>query len=119
MKIVLTTENVYIASRLRDKILRAVKGELPQEQIETWSYAKAAENIDVIFNNLPLYTDTPQNNVVFRVELNGENIIFSTAYWTRNPQPEHKMYCIHVGRLTEMLLTYFSGDFSKFSILEP
>ena len=119
MRVVLTTENVYIASRLRDSIIKAVKGELPQEQIETWSYAKAAENIDVIFHNLPQYTGTPQNNVVFRVELNGENIIFSTAYWTRNPQPEHQMYCLHVGRLTEMLLAHFSGDFSKFSILEP
>lgn len=118
MRIVLTTENVYIASRLRDKILRSVKGELSQEQIDTWSYARAAESIDVIFHNPPQYADIPQNNVVFRVELNGENIIFSTAYWMRNPQPEHNMYCLHVGRLTEMLLTHFSGDFSKFSILE-
>ena len=118
MRIVLSTENVYVASRLRDKILRTVKGDLPQEQIDTWSYVKAADNYDIIYHNPPQYTKTPQNNVVFRVELNGENVILSTAYWTRNPQPVHNMYCLHVGRLTEMLLTHFSGDFSKFSIFE-
>lgn len=118
MKIILTTENIYVASRLKDKILRMIKGDLPQEQIDTWSYIKAADNYDVIYHNPPQYTEDPGKNVVFRVELNGENVIFSTAYWTRNPQPSQEMYCLHVGRLTEMLLVHFSGDFSKFSILE-
>lgn len=118
MRIILTTENTFAAARLRDRILKAVKGDLSQETIDTWSYARAADNIDVIYHNPPQYVDTPENNVLFRVELNGENVIFSTAYWTRNPNPSIQMYCLHVGRLTEMILSHFSGEFSKFSILE-
>lgn len=118
MKIVLTTESTFAAARLKDRILRAVKGDLPQETIDTWSYARAAEGIDVIFHNPPQYVNVPENNVLFRVELNGENVIFSTAYWTRNPSPSNTMNCLHIGRLTEMLLVHFSGEFSKFSILE-
>lgn len=118
MRIVLTTENIYAASRLRDRILRAVRGELPQEQIDTWSYAKAANNCDVIYHDPPQFTEDLSKNVVFRVELNGENVIFATTYWNGNPQPSFDMFCLHVGRLTEMLLTHFSGDFTKFSIFE-
>lgn len=118
MRVVLTTENIYIASRLRDKILKAVKGELPQDSIDTWSFIKAVNNIDVIYHNPTQFTEDPEKNVVFRVELNGENVIFTTAYWTRNPQPSQDMYCLHVGRLTEMLLVHFSGEYSKFTIID-
>lgn len=118
MRIVLTTENIYVASRLRDKILRTVRKDESEMQIDTWSYIKAADDFDVIFHNPSQYTNDPLKNVVFRVELNGENIIFSTAYWTHNPQPSHEMYCLHVGRLTEMLLTYFSKDITKYAIID-
>lgn len=118
MRIILTTENTFAAARLKDRILKAVKGELPQGAINTWSYIKAADNYDIIYLNQPQFTDIPEKNVVFRVELNGENIIITPAYWTHNPQPSNEIFCLHVGRLTEMILTHFQSDFSKFSILD-
>lgn len=118
MRIILTTENTFSAARLRDRILKAVKGDLPEETIDTWSYARATDSIDVIFHNPPQYVEVSENNVLFRVDLNGENVIFSTAFWSRNPKPSMEMNCLHVGRLTEMILVHFLGEFSKFSILE-
>lgn len=118
MRIVLTTDDVYKAARVKDKILKAIKGELFQYNIASWSYTKAADNYDIIFCNNSMFTESQVNNVLFRVDLNGENVIFTTAYWSVKSQPSHQMYCHHVGMLTEILLTYFQGDFTKFSITE-
>lgn len=118
MRIVLTTESVYIASRLRDKILRSIKGEEADVKIDTWSYVKAADDYDIIYHNPSQFINDPAKNVIFRVILNGENVIFSCAFWAKNVEPSHEMYCLHVGRLTESLLTYFSKDVSKFSVIE-
>lgn len=116
MKIVISTEGVFAASRLKDRIISTVKGEIKEMRIDTWTYIKANDGYDVLFHNPEQYSDDPSKNVLFRVVLDGENIVFSCAYWAQNPPPVYSMYCLHVGRLTEMLLTYFSKEFSKFTI---
>ena len=118
MKIVLMTESIYSAVRLKDKIINSISGNVPDIQIDTWSYVKAKDSYDIIYHNVPQYTEDPAKNVVFRVEINGENVYLSCAYWPHNPQPEHTIYCIHIGRLTEMLLTYFGKDILKYTIID-
>jgi len=116
MKIVLTANGVYAASRLKDRIIRSVRGDEEDIRIETWSYLKSTDGYDVVFHNPSQYVDDPSKNVVFKVELDGENIVFSCAYWTRNPEPDRNMYCLHIGRLTEMLLNCFSKEISRFIV---
>ena len=118
MRIVLTTESLFAASRLRDKIIRTIRGGVDGTHIDTWSYVKSKDNYDVIYHNPPQYAEIPEKNVVFRIDLNGENLIFSCSYWTCNPQPTRTMYCIHVGRSTEMLLNYFSDSISKYVVID-
>ena len=117
MKIILTTESIFSAARLKSKIIKAVDGQNEDISIDTWSYIKSSDGFDIIYHNPSQYTDDPQKNVIFRVELDGENVIFSCARWSKNPQPSDEMNSIHVGRLTEMLLVHFSKDIEKFSIV--
>ena len=116
MRIILTTDSIYAASRLKDTIIKSAKGEIPEMHIDTWSYMKSSDNYDILYLNLSDFLTDPNKNVIFRVVLNGENLIFTSAYWTRNPQPDRAMICLHIGRLTEMLLTFFPQDYSKFII---
>ena len=116
MKIVLTTDGIFSSSRLKEKIIQSIQGKNEKIQIDTWSYTKSSDNYDIIYHNASQYLEDPNKNVIFRVEINGDNLLFSCAWWANNPQPDNTMFCIHVGRLTEMLFTYFSQDFSKFMI---
>lgn len=118
MKVILSTDSIYSASRIKEKVIRSVKGEVDGIQIDTWSYVKSIDNYDIIYHNPSQFINDPSKNVVFRVELDGENVVFSCAYWSNHPQPDKSMYCLHVGRLTEMLLSYFSKEFVKYSVIE-
>ncbi|MBD5304544.1 MAG: hypothetical protein HDS18_07320 [Bacteroides sp.] len=75
-------------------------------EIPTWSYVCSDDNKDVIFHNPPQYTDHPEKNVIFIVEVNqNENsILFTHAWWTRNPAPDIQQVLHHVARLNEMIL---------------
>lgn len=118
MKIILTTETSMSAVVLKNQIIAAVKGELVGQTIDTWSYIKSGDNFDVLFHNPPQYTETPESNVLFKVEVEGLDVYLSTAWWKSKPQPSREMSCLHTGKLTEMILRYFSSSFIKFSIVD-
>lgn len=118
MRIILGTENALAAMRLRDQIIKSVKGEIEGVSIETWSYKKSGNNFDILFHDSEQYTQDPQKNVLFKLEIDGSNVLFTSVWWKANPKPSIEMMCLHTGRLTEMLLRYFGGKFIKFSIVE-
>lgn len=118
MKIVLSTDSFLGAAFLKREILKSVQKQDNSIPIETWSYKKAADNYDIIYHDVPQYTDDAEKNVIFRVETDDRNVVFSTAWWKNNPQPSHQMISLHVGRLTEMLLTHFANKFITYSIID-
>ena len=118
MKIILSTENFLSAMRLRDKIIKSLKGEIKGVSIDTWSYTKSSDNFDIIFHNPIQYIKEPNKNVLFKLEIDGSNILLSSAWWTKNPEPSYEMVCLHTGRLTEMLLRYFRNEYIKFTIID-
>ena len=117
MKIVLTTETSLAAMVLKSQIIAAVKGEIKDVTIDTWAYIKSGDNYDIIYHDVPQYVDAPDKNVLFRVEAEGNEVTFSTAWWKNKPEPKREMLCLHTGRLTEMLLRYFPGTSVRFNIL--
>lgn len=118
MKIVLTTDNVFAAARLKNTILESIKGENKNITIDTWSYTKSGDGYDIVYHNLSQYVNDESKNVLFRVETDGINVIFSCAWWTKNPEPTAEMLSLHTGRLTELLLSHFRAYYIKFSIIE-
>lgn len=118
MNLLLVTENSLTAMRLKNNIIKAVKGEMSGIAIETWSYKRSADNYDIIYHNPPQYIDAPEKNVIFRVQLDGAVVSLSTAWWRNNPTPSKEMLCLHVGRMVEMLLRYFAKDYIKISIVD-
>lgn len=118
MRIVLTTNDVFTASNLKNTIIEAIKGNITDYSIDTWSYRKAGDGFDVIFHNPSQFVDNPSKNVIFRLEQDGENVLFTGAFWTSNPQPSRELFCVHIGRLCEMLLTYFSRDILRLSVID-
>lgn len=118
MKIVMTTETSLAAMVLKNQIIAAVKGEIKYITIDTWSYIKSRDNYDIVYHDLPQYVETPEKNVIFRVESEGNEVTFSTAWWKNKPEPQREILCLHIGRLTEMLLRYFSGTFIRFIVLD-
>lgn len=69
----------------------------------TWGH-RTVNGIDIIYHNADQYIHEPSKNVLFRIDVVGNYIVFSTAYWEDNPQPSSDMYALHTGRLVEMLL---------------
>ena len=118
MKVLLQTESPLMAVRLKDNIIKSVKGQIEGVKIETWSYIKSSDNFDVIYHNPQQYIDYPERNVLFRVEVDGSIVSLSTAWWKRNLEPSIEMMCLHTGRLTEMLLRYFRNSYIKYSIVD-
>lgn len=118
MKIILTTETAMAALVLKNHIIAAVKGEIDGVDIDTWSYVKSGDNFDIIYHNPPQYLNSPERNVLFRVEVDGTEVSFGSAWWKSNPEPLREMICLHTGRLAEMLLRYFSGGYIKFNVVD-
>ena len=118
MKIILTTETAMAAVVLKSHILAAVKGDFNGLEIDTWTYVKSGDKFDIIFHNPDQYVDEPEKNVIFKVEVSGNEVSFSTAWWKGKPEPSREMLSLHTGRLTEMLLRYFSGGYIKYSIVD-
>ena len=118
MKIILTSENALLAVKLRDKIIKATKGEADDTIIDTWSYVRSSDDYDILFHNPEQYLKDPGKNVLFRLEIDGAFVILSSAWWKKNPEPSYEIVCLHTGRLTEMLLRYFKKDFIKFTIID-
>ena len=118
MKIILITENSLAAMRLRDQIIKTLKGEIYGLTIETWSYTMSGENFDILYHNPIQYTRDSLKNVLFKLDLDGTNIILSIVWWKKNPEPSYEIKCLHTGRLTEMLLRYFSDRYIKLTIVE-
>ena len=118
MKIVLTTETAPAAVVLKNQIIAAVKGDMEDVTIDTWTYVKSNENYDIVFHNPEQYANDPEKNVLFKVGVEGTEVTFSTGWWKANPEPSREMQCLHTGRLVEMLLRYFSKGFIKFNIVD-
>lgn len=118
MKVILNTENAYQAVRLRELIIRGIKKELDNVEIDTWAYTKSAEEYDIIYHNLPQYVNDPDKNVLFRLVLDGANVIFKIVWWKGKPEPDEKVKSLHMGRLVEMLLSHFMQSIIKLSIVD-
>lgn len=118
MKVILSTESMISAAVLKDEIINTINGNIDGVKIETWSYLKSSDDFDIIFHDREQYVDDPTKNVLFRVQLDGSNVMFTTAWWKKNPEPSAEMFCLHIGRLTEMLLRYFNRRFIKFTVLD-
>lgn len=103
---------------LKMQIISAVMGDIDGFSIDTWTYMKSGDKFDIIFHNPAQYVDDPTKNVIFKVEVEGKEVSFSTAWWKGKTEPTREMLCLHTGRLTEMLLRYFSGRFMKYNITE-
>lgn len=118
MKIILTTETASAAVVLKNQIIAAIKGEIEGVTIDTWSTTRSAESFDIIFHDAEQYVSAPEKNVLFKVVVEGTEVVFSTGWWKANPEPVREMLCLHTGRLTEMLLRYFPGSYIKFNIVD-
>lgn len=118
MKIILSTESFFSAAILKEKIIKGTQKNEDSFLIETWSYKKSGDNYDIIYHDVPQYMDDAAKKVIFRVETDDRNVVLSTAWWANNPEPSHQMISLHVGRLTEMLLTHFSDKFITYRIID-
>lgn len=103
---------------LKMQIIAAVKGDIKGMDIDTWTYVKSGDKFDIIFHDPSQYVNDPTKNVIFKVEVEGAEVSFSTAWWKGRLEPSREMLSLHTGRLTEMLLRYFSGGFIKYSIVD-
>ena len=118
MKLILSTENAFKTIKLREQLIKALKGELDNIKIDTWAYTKSNENYDIIYHNPSQYVDAPDKNVLFNLEVDDSIVQFSIVWWAKNPEPSEEIKCLHVGRLTEMLLRYFRGEYIKLSVID-
>jgi hypothetical protein len=118
MRIILSTENSLTAMRLRDQIIKSIKGEIDGLSIDTWSYTRSGDNFDILYHDPAQYTQEPNKNVLFKLEIDGSNVLFSSVWWKKNPEPSYEIMCLHTGRLTEMLLRYFRGRYIKFTVVD-
>lgn len=118
MKIILTTETASAAVVLKNQIIAAVKGEIEGVTIDTWSYTKSGDKLDILYHDVEQYVNAPEKNVLFKVIVEGTEVILSSGWWKSNPEPSREMICIHIGRLAEMLLRYFPGCYIKFNIID-
>lgn len=114
MRIILSTGNFLTAMRLRELIIKSVK----EGKIATWSYTRSGNNYDILYHDPKQYTQDPSKNVLFKLEIDGSNVLFSSVWWKKNPEPSYEIMCLHIGRLTEMLLRYFRGRYIKFTVVD-
>ena len=118
MKLILNTNDILSATRLKQHILSSVKGECEDITIDTWSYTSSMEKYDLLFHNPLQYVSDNTKHVLFRVYTDGSNVVFTIVWWKNNPKPTEEIMCLHLGRLTEMLLANFRGEYSKLSIVD-
>lgn len=119
MKVVITTDNMFVAYRLKSEILSALNNN--DCEIKTWTFEKAkrgGQDVDIIYHNPSQYTNNPKKNVLFRVVVIDNNVQFFVSWWKNHPVPSRDMICLHIGRLTEMLLCNFSTYIRTFSVLD-
>lgn len=114
MRIILSTENSLTAMRLREQIIKSVKGKI----VGTWSYTRSSDNFDILYHDPIQYTQDPYKNVLFKLEIDGSNVLLSSVWWKKNPEPQYEIVCLHTGRLTEMLLRYFRDKYIKFTVVD-
>ena len=86
MKVILNTDNAFQSLRLREQIISGIKGELDNVAIDTWAFTKSGENYDILYHNPSQYVDDPTKNVLFKMDIDGSNISFSTTNEGRNTQ---------------------------------
>lgn len=118
MKVILNTDNAFQAIKLREQIIKGIKGEIEGITINTWSYTKSSENYDIVFHNPEQYSKEPEKNVLFKLEVDGSFIELSIVWWKKNPEPSDDMKCYHIGRLVEMLLRHFRHNYIKLSVID-
>lgn len=110
MKVILSTYSPLAAALLQQQIIRSLKNEAKASYL-TWSYVKSKEQFDIIYHNPDQYIKESEKNVIFRIYVDGYDVVFMPMWWMKNPQPSEDMICLHIGRLVEMLLRYFSAEF--------
>lgn len=115
MKVVLSTYSPLAAALLQQQIIRVLKEE-NDGSLATWSYVKSKEQFDIIYHNPDQYTKDPAKNVIFRIYVDGYDVVFISMWWMKNPQPSDDMICLHTGRLVEMLMRYFSAEFKTCTV---
>ena len=118
MKVILNTENTFQAIKLREQIIKGIKGDIEAVIIDTWSYTKSVEKFDIVCHNPNQYLNDPEKNVLFKLDVDGSFILLSIVWWKKNPEPSDEMKCYHVGRLVEMLLRHFRNSFIKLSVVD-
>lgn len=71
MKIVVSTDSLFSAACLKVEILKAKKGENPDITIDTWTYKKSKNDLDVIFHNMlnNLYILTEKCNSLLKTPI--------------------------------------------------
>lgn len=111
MKVVLNTYSPLAATLLQQQIIRVLRHENKYLSIETWSYIKSKEQFDIVYHNPEQYLREPEKNVIFRIYVDGYDVVFLPMWWKKNPQPSDDIICLHIGRLVEMLMRYFSAEF--------
>lgn len=112
MRIVIECTSAFEAKKLKSQILEDVKN----EELETWEHTTAQSGNDIIFHNPDQYVTEPKKNVIFSIDTDDNKVVFSTKYWSKNPQPSKEMYALHTGRLVEVILNQgYSNNFKVIS----
>lgn len=120
MKIEINCGTEKNAELLKNNILDDVKSGV----YETWSHKPIKIEIDdSLIDGDAIYHDAnqfmkpteKQKHVIFVVERDKNKVIFQANYMKNNPKPDHDMYALHTGRLTEMLLK--RDDILSFSVI--
>ena len=70
---------------------------------------------EYIYHDSYQYVSTPEKNVVFRIKRISAKVVLTATHLPENPKPDHDMYALHTGRLTEMLLK--RDDIPSFSVI--
>ncbi len=103
MQVKLLLPTTQSATLVKANLLRRIHN----KEIPTWSYTRSDKNDDVIFHNPSQYIDNPEKNVIFTVQLNqrDNSIIFSSSWWSHNPEPNEQQILHHVATCSVLLLS--------------
>ncbi len=111
MKIVIECASALEAKKLKAQIVNDVK----KEELKTWEHTTGSisnKSVDIIFHNPSQYVEAPEKNVIFIIDTENNEVVFSTNHWSKKPHPSREMNALHTGRLVEAILRQgYSGSF--------
>lgn len=112
MKVILTTADARKAISLKATVKNAVR----DGEVRAWEYTKDSNDLDIISHKAKQYANSTDKSVVFVLSREANKVIFTPDFWEGNDEPEERVVCNHIGKLTGMLLTYFQDEFVAFEI---